>query len=247
MKLKFHTSAPHAIDLRPNSSKRDWMDATGQSFAYRCLPLVVANAHGWSFHLTHGFKARWTGSNALNGIQFIAEDQQSVASIVTSAFGSGILTFHIHGVFQTEPGWNILTSGPVNAPKDAIAPLTGIIETDWAPYSFTMNWKFTRPDTWVEFKKGDVFCSVYPVKRNQLEAFEPEIVPMSDDPVLAKDHAEWAASRSKFLGDLKQPDSEASAEKWQKAYYRGKRPDGSDGVEDHVIKMRLKPFSEDER
>jgi Family of unknown function (DUF6065) len=27
--------------------ERAWMDATDQRFAYRCLPLNIANAHGW--------------------------------------------------------------------------------------------------------------------------------------------------------------------------------------------------------
>ncbi len=30
--------------IRPASPKRDWMDATPESFAYRCLPLNIANA-----------------------------------------------------------------------------------------------------------------------------------------------------------------------------------------------------------
>ena len=37
-----------------------------------------------------------------------------------------------------------MVTGPFNQPKDAIQPLTAIVETDWAPFTFTMNWKFTR-------------------------------------------------------------------------------------------------------
>ena len=33
--------------IRPAPARRDWMDATPESFAYRCLPLDIANAHGW--------------------------------------------------------------------------------------------------------------------------------------------------------------------------------------------------------
>ena len=40
-----------------------------------------------------------------------------------------------------------MVQGPINRPKDGIAALPGIIETDWSPYSFTMNWMFTRPGT----------------------------------------------------------------------------------------------------
>jgi hypothetical protein len=36
-----------ASTIRPASATRDWMDRTQSSFAYRCLPLNVANSHGW--------------------------------------------------------------------------------------------------------------------------------------------------------------------------------------------------------
>ena len=33
--------------IRPAEPTRDWMTNTPKSFAYRCLPLNIANAHGW--------------------------------------------------------------------------------------------------------------------------------------------------------------------------------------------------------
>jgi hypothetical protein len=33
--------------LRPGRVARDWMDESRERFAYRCLPLNIANAHGW--------------------------------------------------------------------------------------------------------------------------------------------------------------------------------------------------------
>ena len=60
---------------------------------------------------------------------------------------------------------------PINRPKDAIAALTGLIETDWSPYSFTMNWQFARTHTAVRFiEKGEPFCHLMPVRRGEIEA-----------------------------------------------------------------------------
>ena len=36
-------------------------------------------------------------------------------------------------------------------------PLVGLIETDWLPFPFTMNWVFTRPGR-VRLEKGEPFC-----------------------------------------------------------------------------------------
>lgn len=240
MKLKFLTTRSDLVDLRPNSPSRDWMDKTGEKYAYRCLPLNIANAHGWSFHLMHDFAVHWGGEDAIESITF--KSDQKIDRVVQSIFGNGIITFHVHGVFQTEPGWNMMATGSPNEPKDGIAPLTGVIETDWSPFSFTMNWKITRPNHWIAFNKGDVFCSVTPVQRGVLQEFDPEIIPIESDPDLHEEHALWGKSRQKFNEDLKDPKSYAAQEKWQKSYYRGQRPDGSAGAEDHIIKLRLKEF-----
>jgi uncharacterized protein DUF6065 len=47
--------------IRPASAKRDWMDQTSESFAYRCLPLNIANAHGWELLNPCAFDACWNG------------------------------------------------------------------------------------------------------------------------------------------------------------------------------------------
>ena len=47
--------------IRPAPATRAWMDATPESFAYRCLPLNIANAHGWEILCPCGFEAVWNG------------------------------------------------------------------------------------------------------------------------------------------------------------------------------------------
>ena len=39
-------------------------------------------------------------------------------------FGFGVLTFHVPCLFRTEVGFDLMVTGPINRPKDAIAPLT---------------------------------------------------------------------------------------------------------------------------
>jgi len=240
MKFEFLTSDPDGFDLRPNSPTRQWMDDTTESFAYRCLPLNIANAHGWSFHLKQDLLVHWDGGMSREAVRI--KSDQDTGKIASNIFGHGILTFHTHGVFRTEPGWNLMVGGSPNEPKDGIAPLAGVIETDWAPYSFTMNWKFTRPNQWISFKEGDVFCSVTPYPRGVLENIEPELKLMESEPQINEEHSLWNKSRAKFISDLNNRKPYALEKKWQKDYYRGKRPDGSDGAEDHIIKLRLQDF-----
>ena len=129
MKLIAHVIDGHHVDIRPAPVERDWMDATNQRFAYRCLPLNIANAYGWEVLCNAGFLAMWWGGEGLDSI-VIEPDPGTIAPAI-SHFGHGILTFHLPCLFSTEPGAELMVQGPINRPKDGIAALSGMIETDW--------------------------------------------------------------------------------------------------------------------
>jgi hypothetical protein len=157
-------------------------------------------------------------------------------------FGQAVLTFHIEGLFRTPEGWNLWVSGPPNAAKDAIAPLGGVIESDWSPYSFTMNWRFTRVGQWVRFEENEPFCFFFPVERGRLDSVEPEIRPIDEAPELKAAFEAWCLSREKLRETMRSPTALKTADQWQKLYYRGVLPDGSDGAADHEPKLRLARF-----
>jgi hypothetical protein len=134
--------------------------------------------------------------------------------------------------------------GPLNRPKDGIAPLAGIIETDWAPYTFTMNWIFTRPGLEVRFERGEPFCHFFPVRRGEIETVQPQLRALSDAPEIERQYRAWHASRRHFNAELKQPGSAAQAERWQKLYYRGLDAEGEPAaVDDHRTRLRVQPFA----
>src|SRR3954454_16507116 len=47
MKLKLYALRPDPLPVRPAPLTRAWMDAVPDNHAYRCLPLNIANSHGW--------------------------------------------------------------------------------------------------------------------------------------------------------------------------------------------------------
>jgi hypothetical protein len=119
---------------------RDWMDATDARFAYRCTPLAIANASGWELLLPFSFDATWMGGAERSAILIHSHDgDPRCARMVTSHFGNGVLTFHTGWLFRTPPGWAVWARGSPNSSKRNIAPLEGIVETDWLPFTFTMN------------------------------------------------------------------------------------------------------------
>ncbi|MEQ9412143.1 MAG: DUF6065 family protein [Fuerstiella sp.] len=219
---------------------RDWMDQTSQRFAYRCLPLVMANQSGWTIHCPFGLTARWNGTDDVRGIRLWFHDRKK-DDRVCSHFGSGVLTFAVPFLFQTPPDVNLWVKGPANMLKDGIQPLEGIIESDWTETSFTMNWKFTRPDTAVRFEKGDPFCMIVPVPRNLAESLTPEIQPLNADPERRQRFERWKASRTAFNEALAAKDPDTSRQGWQRTYMQGRDIDGQVHSE-HQTRLALKPF-----
>jgi hypothetical protein len=230
--------------LVPAPSDRAWMDATGNRFAYRCLPLVIANQAGWFVLNRHPVRATWTGGKEADAVRL--ESVRGASPPVSSHFGSGIVTWSIPVLFRTPPGWNLRARGPANMPKDGACALEGIIETDWSVATFTMNWQLTRPGLPVVFRADEPICMVVPERRGDLEAFEPAIRPIGSDPELGARHAEWARGRAEFLKGIQVPGSEASRRGWERDYMVGRMPDGSRPGQ-HQTKLRLRPFVRMER
>ena len=240
MRLVCYPTSGAPPRIRPAPATRDWMDASPEAFAYRCLPLNIANAHGWEILSPCSFSAVWTGGIDRDAVQVFTVAPEHARPL--SHFGSGILTFHVNALFRTEPGINLFVAGPVNRIKDGIAALSAIVETDWAPYTFTMNWRFTRPDMIVHFEEGEPFCFFFPLGRDMVEQAEPEIRALDSDPDTAREYRAWVERRNSFNEELTVPASLAREEKWQKTYYRGRRPSGQPAPPGHRTKLRLKPF-----
>jgi Family of unknown function (DUF6065) len=230
--------------IRPAEPTRAWMDATPEAFAYRCLPLNIANAHGWEILTPAGFSAYWRGGNTTADVIIRPDAGMPATAAPVSLFGQGTLTIHIMGLFRTAPGWNLFAGGSPNSAKDGIAPLSGVIETDWSPYTFTMNWRFTRRNHWVRFEANEPICFIQPTLRDGLERMNPKFVPLKDNPDAARQFAAWSESRNSFQAKVAEEAPSSGSDQWQKRYYRGLDMDDKPGVPDHRARLRLKPFVE---
>lgn len=239
-RLECFALQPTPSALVPASASRQWMDDLPQRYAYRCLPLAIANAYGWEIRAPIGFTAEWNGGPRKEDITLRALDgASSLDHLVCSTFANGIVTFHTNYLFRTSPGWQLLATGPFNNPKHGISPLTGVIETDWLPFPFTMNWLFSEPGT-VSFAKDEPFCLIFPVPRGVLESVTPEIRDFEGESDLKRQYNTWRRSRGEFNKQLERGEPEAAQQGWQKFYVRGEMPEaGVKAPDSHQSKLRL--------
>jgi hypothetical protein len=101
-----------------------------------------------------------------------------------------------------------------------------------------MNWRFTRPGV-IRFEADEPFCFLTLAPHGLLDAVQPKIAVLDDDPKLKAAYDNWAQSRADFAKRLNEREDSAVAEKWQRTYVQGRG-----GVENgapvyHLSKRRL--------
>jgi len=242
MELECFSVMPRPPELAPGRPNRAWMDAFAERHPYRCLPLTMANTSGWELLCPFSFTAEWTGGREQAAITITPDrPQPNVKEYVQSHFTHGTLTFHTGYLFRTRPGWVMWTSGAPNHVKDGIQPLTGLVETDWLPFPFTMNWLFTRPGK-VRFEKGEPFCWITLIQQRPLDQVEPVQRSLASEPPLKEQYEAWRRLRDDFNKRLNRLDPSAIKEAWQRYYFKGEMPDETGPApKEHVNKRRLKP------
>jgi hypothetical protein len=220
--------------LVPAPPRRDWMDAIAGGHAYRCLPLAVANTYGWQLLLPVDVTAEWNGGPRIEDITVAC----SRAHQAVSNFAHGILTFDVGYIFRTAMDFHLLVTGPSNACRDGVAPMTAVVETDWLPYSFTVNYRFTRPGL-VEWKAGEAYAQIFVVRAGVQERIRPIVRQLADNPQLAADHAAWRERRTDLRRRIEAGEPAALRKAWDKDYYLGRYADGRATTAAHASKVRL--------
>ncbi|MFG0256664.1 MAG: DUF6065 family protein [Phycisphaerales bacterium JB043] len=225
--------------IEPASPKRTWMDEHSDRFPYRCLPLVIANQAGWIIRCPLTFDVTWDGTmHPTDCLSFNCDPGvQDPGRFVASHFGNGILTFRLPWLFRTSDDLATIVRGPTNEPKLHAIPLDGIVETNWAPYTFTMNWRVIEPHKTVRFEKGEPICMILPYPIALLNQISTSIRPIDDDPGTHDDYTRWRESREAMIHDENRTPAD-----WQKHYFQGKRPDGQ-FAENHFSRLSLGEFA----
>jgi hypothetical protein len=188
------------------SKTRIWMDETNYH-AYKCLPLNVANRFGWEILNPIKFDAIWNGDKGFGEetikFNFYPENEEEnnlvKENTISSHFGNGIITFSgLNFILQTNKDTNIFVKGPTNHFKYNAQALEAIIETDWLPYTFTLNWKIIKPNEIVKFEKNEPIATFFPIPRGYIESFKTEEIQLTEKDDLFQEHEKWVFKRQEL-------------------------------------------------
>lgn len=231
---------PAGFALEPAPHERPWMDATENKFAYRCLPLTIANQAGWIVRAPFTFQAYWDDALPAGRSIFLrAEDPAEAAPWapwIGERFPGGILSIKLPYRFETDPGYGLVTRGPTNYFVHVAAPLESFVDTSAGPVELWMDWKLLEPNRALIFRKGDPLAMIAPYPLDLLEAVVPRSLPISDNAALEEAHALWSERRAAFIAR-----DDRAPEEWQKDYFQGRNMAG-ERQHAHKTRLNLKPF-----
>jgi hypothetical protein len=231
-----------ALPLVPAGAQRGWMSATPDRFAYRCLPLVVANQSGWFILSDRGLEIWWDGGPGPASIQIRDLSSKDKRNCPSSHFGGGVVTWSIPYVFRTPPGYDLIVRGPTNWCKDGISPLDGVVETDWSAAPFTINWKVTRPNWPLRFEEGEPIAMILPAQRGCLSSIQPCIRPINEAPELSRLYRLWKDHRDRSLRHNSAVRG-AYRKSWDRHYWRGVSVGNTEIAAEHRVGLQLRQFA----
>lgn len=162
----------------------------------------MANRLGLEIAINRKVRVLWDGSE---GYDCIKTNPQWIDCV--SNFGSGVISFSIPYLFSTPRGWSLWVGGPSNDPMDGVAPLEGIVETGWTPFTFTMNWRMTMIDEWATFHAGQAIARVFPIRIAPIKELEFNLRGKDALPKRKRaDYERWYEERADFQEKLKRQD-----------------------------------------
>ncbi len=249
MKIDAHLidDAASTMLIRPGGKQRGWMDDTPNKYAYRCLPLTIANCTGWDLYAPCDFVVSWNGGSHESDMSINYElDDMHFAG---TGFGCGILTLHSGYVLKTSEGWDIMCTAPINTPIEWATPLTGIVETWWLNFTFTINWKLHKAGSYHHDSRIPV-ARIIPIPHQyDIETSVSDIVL---NPKIDGEYQVWREDRGILLDDMNEAfttntksgnvDPGKPKTHWEKTYYTGKTKHG-EMIEDHTIKRDFPEFT----
>lgn len=216
--------------------KRNWFSQN----AYRCLPLTIANQHGYIIRSPYDFWVEWDGGPGVENVKFAVNPEHMPHDNfqhmkIASSFGLGIFTFYPAFLVKTPKHVSTWVKQPPNCPKAGISWMEAVVETDNLDSSFSFNLKLTDPGRRIHFKKGEPIACFMPFPRYFVDDFKVDIHPEKAD-------ADEIRRAQQLFGEIRTVENETR--KNNHFYIKGKNFNGCPFKHGHQKSLKQNPDRE---
>jgi hypothetical protein len=159
--------------------KRDWMDRTVDSHAYRCFPVTLTNSLGWGISFPEDITFVWDGISdtrgdhvkILQGKKYCYTERANA----TISFKTGL-------TFRTNENITLLQMPVPNMFIDGAQPFTTLMSTSFFGGELPCAWRITKPHLPITIKANTPVISIIPISLGELQNSELVINDIKDLP-----------------------------------------------------------------
>jgi hypothetical protein len=163
-------------DLSANISqlnpKRDWMDKTFDSHAYKCFPVTLTNTLGWGLSFPEDITFVWDGisDSSASHVKVLSGEKYC-----STGRANATISFNTGLIFKTEKDVSLLQMPVPNLFTDGAQAFTTLMSTSFFTGELPCAWKITKPFIPITIKANQPFISVFPISLKKLQNSSVEI------------------------------------------------------------------------
>lgn len=164
----------------PLNVKREWMDETVNSHAYKCFPISVANGLGWGISFPDDITFIW------DGISDTTPDHVKILSgekHVHANRGNATISFNTGLIFKTSENYSLLAMPVPNQHTAGVSPFTTLISTSFYSSDLPCAWRITEANKEITIKAGTPVMAILPISLTNLQNTELHVKKFNDLPV----------------------------------------------------------------
>lgn len=176
-KIKAYKTAPYSAQISQLTAKRDWMDETWESHAYKCFPVSLTNQMGFGLSFPEDITFIWDGisDSSPDHVKIISGDKY-----VYTGRANGTISFNTGIKFVTDSDVSLLQMPVPNYVRDDVMPFTTLITTSFFHSDFPVAWKILKPNVEITIKANTPVISILPINLSDIQNSEINILPASE-------------------------------------------------------------------
>ena len=187
--IKAYTIREGYGKVEPLSIKRDWMDNTWDSHAYKCFPVGLTNQLGWGISFPEDISFIW------DGISDSTPDHVKILSGEKYAYSgraNATISFNTGLMFSTDSNASLLSMPVPNLFIDGAVPFTTLVSTSFFRGELPCAWMITKSNEVITIKAGTPIIAILPIDLEGLQHSEITFEPVESLPESTFDSNEYS-------------------------------------------------------
>lgn len=205
--------------------KREWMDKTVNSHAYKCFPVTLSNSLGWGISYPEDIEFIWDGvsDSTPDHIKILKGEKH-----VHAGRANATVSFNTGLIFETAEDVSILHMPVPNQFIDGAQAFTTVISSSFYKNPMPIAWKITKPNVPILIPAGTPVVALLPIHLKETSDFVLNIYNNTEDK-FGQDH--WA--KAKRYGEESQKINQSG--EWTN-FYRNATDESGNAIGSHEVK-----------